>query len=495
MCGIVGYVNLDPLVGTSRDMQNFARDALVADMLRGYDGTGVVYVDKEGDVSTYKRALCGLDFVCHKTAQKLITKGGKAQLFIGHNRSATSGKINNDTSHPFQHGHITLVHNGTLDYYTGIDNAPLEISVDSEEIAWALSKEEPEEVLPKIRGAYVLVWHDSRDNSVVFARNDERPLYFMHNKRDSMMFFGSCPETLKIALKDRITGKPTVDNLEDPYEAAVGKIIRLPLHTSAKEINNAWNIKKFKPYVKPLTTYSSTTLGGNFPVKKQSGQTTTGTNTTNSVTDTSQKKDKLGIEILNKLELAINTPILFRKESLVFTKTNKDCCMMKGYIVSTEGSCISQGTQVYANDVPNEIAKDKGPIFSGNILTAFNHSQKKVKIVVVRDVIAEGSVKEFEDGKFDTIDINNYPDYAPDFEDVLDLTSTDMVKLTEHHWMHKEHYERLIKHGCSWCSADLEHYKPSELGWYSVDSPLCPDCASSLDYKGDRDENTQQKAS
>jgi hypothetical protein len=47
-----------------------------------------------------------------------------------------------------------------------------------------MSVDKPRNVLEKINGAFSLVWYDNKDNSLHFARNDERPMYIgvsVHN--------------------------------------------------------------------------------------------------------------------------------------------------------------------------------------------------------------------------------------------------------------------------------------------------------------------------
>lgn len=169
MCGLVGIAGLSIV---QKDTKVFEQ-MLIADVFRGKHSTGIASVFK-GVCEYYKRALTSPDFLQLEQADDLVSV--QAQAIIGHNRHATAGKVNDTNAHPFQHGDITLVHNGTLSTQVGLPSHD-KFDVDSENICYALSQLEPKEVLEKLEGAYALVWHDAADNTLHFARNDERPLH------------------------------------------------------------------------------------------------------------------------------------------------------------------------------------------------------------------------------------------------------------------------------------------------------------------------------
>lgn len=168
MCGLVGVAgNLFP------DHVKAFKQLLFVDQLRGAHSTGIAAVGANNSCSVYKRALAGSDYLQLDAVSKLLHTNQRA--LIGHNRYATAGSIDDNSAHPFQHGDITLVHNGTLRSRTGLSGST-KFSVDSEDIAHAFSEYEPSSVLPNIDGAYCLVWHDDTNNTLNFARNEERPL-------------------------------------------------------------------------------------------------------------------------------------------------------------------------------------------------------------------------------------------------------------------------------------------------------------------------------
>lgn len=137
----------------------------------------------DNETHIHKLAIAGPDYVCTKGYQAIEAGALKALdptiALIGHNRYATLGKITNKTAHPFRHNSITGVHNGTLYNHEELAGGKgASFTIDSEAVMFALSTDAPKTVLEGMVGAFALVWHDQRDNSLNFARNDERPLTF-----------------------------------------------------------------------------------------------------------------------------------------------------------------------------------------------------------------------------------------------------------------------------------------------------------------------------
>lgn len=192
MCGIVGVIgNLyKPHIDAFSDL-------LYIDTWRGQDSTGVMSFNKyTGEVSVLKKAIPGYDFIGLKHFDKVVSIS--SDVIIGHNRAATKGAITADNAHPFVHGPITGVHNGTLfaNSKHALEGNEETFDTDSEAIFYALSKvphtaEGVREVVSKLDGSYTLVWFDKRDYSVNFIRNAERPLHFTIAKDGASMIFAS----------------------------------------------------------------------------------------------------------------------------------------------------------------------------------------------------------------------------------------------------------------------------------------------------------------
>ena len=188
MCGIVGIADVKKL---DVDQKSAYKQLLYADAVRGMHSTGTVQVTTgtKRPVFTFKKALEAADYLYQARWDKMEARDTRA--FIGHNRHATMGAIQDRNAHPFTFGHISLVHNGTLIDYDELPRAKA-FKVDSEAIAYAISvTPNPVDVLEKLNGAYSLVWYNQRDNTINFARNDERPMWLAKNALSTTMAWAS----------------------------------------------------------------------------------------------------------------------------------------------------------------------------------------------------------------------------------------------------------------------------------------------------------------
>jgi len=197
MCGLVGVINNEGK-GSGVKRTSFMTNGLVADTLRGWHSTGVFYSYglKPG---YYKQAVPGPEYV-HLSGYTKIQKDSHKYTFqVGHNRWATQGASDDvNNAHPFIAGPITLVHNGTLLGWDGLITPMTKcgadgqgVAVDSEAIAWNLAQHGVKEVVEALNGAFALIWHDDRDNTINFVRNDERPLWFAKAKNGHDLYFAS----------------------------------------------------------------------------------------------------------------------------------------------------------------------------------------------------------------------------------------------------------------------------------------------------------------
>jgi len=217
MCGIVGFITKEVNKGVL-ERQQFMRDGLIMDTLRGADATGIFMAphmwhksvaDHERVAYTLKDAVPGHAFVTSTDYSRVLYPLRDWSAVVGHNRAATRGKRDAANAHPFQEGPVTLVHNGTLTSTYGLPqdiwslNKALskedEITVDSHVLCHNLAVagvDDVPKIIKEIRGAFALVWHDARDDSINIIRNSQRPLHLAYVNDEDTLYFMSESEML-----------------------------------------------------------------------------------------------------------------------------------------------------------------------------------------------------------------------------------------------------------------------------------------------------------
>lgn len=181
MCGLVGVFSGGTL---SKLEKEIFLDLLQADIIRGPHSFGVIGVNRNQASSYYKVAGPQPYAWYSKTKEFADFIDADGLALIGHNRFATKGAVNSTNAHPFRHGHITMVHNGTLTENIG------KFEVDSD---WLCNKLSTEKDIPsflgELWGAYALIWYDDKEKTLNIARNNERPLAIA--KEDNTYYLAS----------------------------------------------------------------------------------------------------------------------------------------------------------------------------------------------------------------------------------------------------------------------------------------------------------------
>jgi predicted glutamine amidotransferase len=193
MCGIVGYLSNEK--NPPKEVENAVTNMLWVDSIRGYHSTGIIY-QKDDEVSFYKKAMTGWDFIQLDEPNKVLTDLRKTPFLIGHNRAATQGTITHANAHPFAFDHIVGVHNGTLTYPSALNPGDY-FPVDSMHAYKSISVRGAIETIPRLQGSFALFWHDSSDNTVHFIRNESRPFTFLKVKDKEILLSASEKDMLK----------------------------------------------------------------------------------------------------------------------------------------------------------------------------------------------------------------------------------------------------------------------------------------------------------
>jgi hypothetical protein len=145
-------------------------------------------VDKKYEWEYVKNAVNAFEFIEQDSFKKFFKNQNFA--FIGHNRWATKGKIETKNAHPFRHGKIIGVHNGTL-WGEALLPKYKRYDTDSESLIRSIAKAGIKDVWKKVRGAATVVWWDQKENAMYFIGNGERPLHYSYDKNKTVMYLSS----------------------------------------------------------------------------------------------------------------------------------------------------------------------------------------------------------------------------------------------------------------------------------------------------------------
>lgn len=190
MCGIVGVLSFT-YQGIMEDDYKHFMQLWKASVLRGEDGAGIFWVgDKDSGIpeiskhetwcSWIKMEGIPHDVINSKQFEQAELEMKSSRFLVGHCRAKTTGNISADHAHPFEVGHITMVHNGTLSSINGMDDFS-KYETDSLALAHALAEggNDPIPVLKRVNGAAAMIWYNSNTKTLHVYRNHQRPLAFV----------------------------------------------------------------------------------------------------------------------------------------------------------------------------------------------------------------------------------------------------------------------------------------------------------------------------
>ena len=162
---------------------------LIVGQVRGVDSTGLATIDRNSqEVSLFKKAINAMDFLEMPRFSKMNTYSNS--IMIGHNRKATIGSTTTLNAHPFEFSSLVGTHNGTLSNKYTLENADL-FGTDSEALYWNINMYGADAVIPKLEGAWALVWFDKKTGRLHFLRNKERELYWALSEDKKVLVWAS----------------------------------------------------------------------------------------------------------------------------------------------------------------------------------------------------------------------------------------------------------------------------------------------------------------
>lgn len=167
------------------------------DSLRGEDSTGIASVNNKGDVDVVKQVGNPFELLNMKYTDAIFKQQNR--VLIGHNRWATTGKVDKYNAHPFDMDTLVGAHNGTLkDRHNLKFNGVYQ--VDSEQLFANIEVDGEEIALPKTNGAYALVWWDKVNEKLKIIRNNQRTLYYTYSDDKRVIFWASEAWMLEVIL-------------------------------------------------------------------------------------------------------------------------------------------------------------------------------------------------------------------------------------------------------------------------------------------------------
>jgi hypothetical protein len=228
------------------NLRDYVKDGFVANMLRGVHSSGMFAIPEKHEVQVpvVKRSYNGMEFLGVHDTKELLNAYADMRGYVAHLRWATKGNVHRDNAHPFQHGPITMVHNGTLSNEKELGD--WKFDTDSEYIAKSLAERpDPRDTIKLLDGAFALVWHDARTDKMYMTRNKDRELGYAYVKgKNAFMFASEWPMMQWLAWRNYIE----LEEIEDvtPYD-----ILEFPVDDPRSRV-----IIKAEAYVAPKWNYS-----------------------------------------------------------------------------------------------------------------------------------------------------------------------------------------------------------------------------------------------
>lgn len=215
MCGIVGYA------GKTNVIKNIMT-GLKSLEYRGYDSSGIAYLDKNNNIKIYKKVgqIKNLD--------QILNYEDEASLGISHTRWATHGGVTDTNAHPHNQGKITLVHNGIIENYEELkkelekEGYNFKSSTDSEVAVALIDKlyKENKDMLKtlvilkdKLKGSYAFNIINSDIPNKIYGIRKEVPLIVGVSDHGNM-FASDIPAILHVTNKYIVLNNNEIVELE-----------------------------------------------------------------------------------------------------------------------------------------------------------------------------------------------------------------------------------------------------------------------------------------
>jgi hypothetical protein len=466
MCGITLYGS--PTASAS-ELEFFER-ALICDTFRGYHSTGafVGYQDNEkpGSIIAYAKEVGeGWNFINSESWKAIrnvevkpvvvgrVSTKIHPRFAVGHNRHATMGAKTAENAHPFQHEAVTLVHNGTMDDPSLLVDFR-KFEVDSDNICYSINKVGIEETIKTMDGAYTLVWHDARDNTLNILRNSERPFHLLETvggdwlgaSEKEMLLWLQCRNKYNIFNKYVPEVKRHFEcqvGVQYVFDVADGKFeLKEEVHHTLPTFPAYRYSYGYGNYNNGINTNRSTDLGG--------------TNHSLAAPSTASINAKKNVNLIIKDDARLNKQIgefvLFQAYQFDAYPSRLSHGKITGMIDGHEDY-----VEIHSHCVEKSLYQEYGYLF-GKIRTAYNENGV---VTLVVDELSETDPTIMEAELDD--------DAAP-----LDPNG-NLIQAQDGHFYTREEWERNSTCNCGWCDNQIA-YEDAESVTQFAGAFICHGC-------------------
>lgn len=494
MCGIVGFITTEKALGAHARKRWFT-NAIRAGAARGEHGTGMILVphDNEGNADWVKIGATPDYLIDGKHGkERFANDWDMYRAVVGHNRYATQGKVSTDNAHPFVVGPITLVHNGTLHSTHGLplpQHKLKDVDVDSHVIAHNLADHSVEDVVKELDGAFTLVWHDARDQSVNIIRNERRPLHLIALSYHDTILFASEAEMLWW-----LTKRSDFSHGDTMYQPEAG------MHMKFMPGSKVPELKKLELYKPSWGGYGNFTRGA--------------TSTTSDSRSSFQYDDDDAAwmrrarrhvqpgketrvrqahfkdrEVLNRripktLRKLLKEEGLDPRDELLFAPMaavplgRHDLCIAAGRLPGLNG----QMCHVYG--MPREATKEAVQAKDWWLVAPVAVKQATGEKIVVARLVSRTVEVEKEESTTETTSQSTSPTTppdsstdTPDFKAEFTLPGNAVIDGPKGEPLSVDEWRLLVRCGCAYCGENITDEDAYEMQWDPwSDRPVCPVC-------------------
>lgn len=457
MCGIVSILRSGEKPILQRDVEDMFSDMLYADALRGFDSTGVFLAGKytnDTDVELYKRALEARDFLNTRVFKRLMNKCTPYDFLVGHNRSATLGKVQDEMAHPFMYKNVVGVHNGTLTGHNKLTSHGVIHESDSEALYHAINDcppGEPDEILEKVTGAFALVWYDKRNGKLYAIRNTERPLFIIPVKDKGSVVLSS-----EFGLGKWILGRYGYDVDKSFGMCTDGVLYQFDRHSPKK-----WEEREIKLMPKEEKWQKNNQYWNDY-YKYSNGKKQDGT----SGKKEEDKYQKIIVGSIIKMKVT-------KKE--VIPDSNGKRVLIHGYCQDDPWPTCVMFIQKGFGNLPNPDEIKKGDILRGRVDKIKETPRLSHTISLsFREYLPEGKALALSNKKDEKgVDINT----GKRNNVTVLFYGPDKKPMTKKEW------DEATKEGCAYCGTNVTDDMVGKIGWTPETKPLCPTCIEDLEIE------------